>query len=98
MKKEIILQLHSSFELAVNETDGVEYWFARTLQELLGYTKWENFTKVIDKAKTACTNAKQEVSDHFLDVRKMVSCRWYSCVNHSIKAITNNQQAAYIFH
>jgi hypothetical protein len=72
MKTEIISQLHSSFELAVNETDGVEYWFARDLQELLGYTKWENFIKVIDKGKTACANAKQATSDHFLDVRKMV--------------------------
>ena len=72
MKKEIISQLHSSFELAVNETDGIEFWFARDLQELLGYTKWENFIKVIDKAKTACANAKQETSDHFLDLRKMV--------------------------
>ncbi len=72
MKREIISQLHSSFELAVNETDSVEYWFARDLQELLGYSKWENFINVIDKAKIASTNAKQEVSDHFLDVRKMV--------------------------
>ena len=72
MKREIISQLHSSFELAVNETDSVEYWFARDLQELLYYSKWENFVKVIDKAKIASTNAKQEVSDHFLDVRKMV--------------------------
>ncbi len=72
MKQEIISQLHSSFELAVNESDGVEYWFARDLQELLGYSKWENFIKVIEKAKIASTNAKQDVSDHFLDVRKMV--------------------------
>lgn len=72
MKNEIISQLHSSFELAVNETDGVEYWFARDLQELLGYTKWENFIRVIDKGKIACSNAKQEIPDHFLDVRKMV--------------------------
>lgn len=72
MKREIISQLHSSFELAVNETDGVEYWFARDLQELLGYSKWENFIKVIDKAKIAGSNAKQEVSDHFLDAKKMV--------------------------
>ncbi len=71
MIREITLQLHSSFELTVNETDGVEYWFARDLQELLGYSKWENFIKVIDKAKTASTNAKQEVSDQFHDVRKM---------------------------
>ena len=72
MKKETISQLHSSFELAVKETDGVEYWFARDLQDLLGYTKWENFIKVIDKGKIACLNANQEVTDHFLDVRKMV--------------------------
>jgi DNA-damage-inducible protein D len=72
MKKETISQLHSNFELAVNESDGVEYWFARDLQWLLGYTRWENFIKVIDKGKIACSNAKQEISDHFLDVTKMV--------------------------
>ena len=72
MKKENISILHSRFELTVNQSEGVEFWFARDLQELLGYSKWENFIKVVDKAKTACTNAKQEVLDHFLDVRKMV--------------------------
>lgn len=72
MKREIILQLHSSFELAVNETDGVEYWFARDLQELLGYSQWRNFLLVIDKAKIACTNAGQAVADHFADASNMV--------------------------
>ncbi len=72
MKRELISKLHSSFELAANQSDDVEFWLARDLQELLGYSKWENFVKVVDKAKIACTNAKQEVSDHFLDVRKMV--------------------------
>lgn len=72
MKKEIISQLHSSFELAVNETDGVEYWFARDLQLLLGYNEWRNFLKVIEKAKNACENSKQNISDHFVDVNKMV--------------------------
>jgi DNA-damage-inducible protein D len=72
MKKETISQLHSNFELAVNEADGVEYWFARDLQDLLGYSRWENFIKVIDKGKIACNNANQEMIDHFLDVRKMV--------------------------
>jgi DNA-damage-inducible protein D len=72
MKKEMISQLHSSFELAVNQNDGIEFWFARDLQELLGYNEWRNFLKVIDKAQIACENSKQKVLDHFVDVNKMV--------------------------
>jgi len=71
MKKEITSKLHSSFELAVQKTDDVEFWFARDLLELLGY-KWRNFLQVIDKAKTACINAKQNAADHFADISKMV--------------------------
>src|SRR4030043_828075 len=75
MKKEIIVRLHGSFEKSVHkDTDtGTEFWFARDLQNLLGYSKWENFAKVIEKAKTACKNARYEPADHFLDIRKMVS-------------------------
>src|SRR5260221_2383361 len=72
MKREIISQLHSSFELAVNEADGVEYWFARDLEFWLGYYEWRNFLKVIEKAKIACEPSKQKVLDHFVDVNKMV--------------------------
>lgn len=72
MKKEIISKLHSSFELAVNQADDMEFWFARDLQTLLGYAQWRNFLLVIDKAKIACANAKQEVLDHFADISKMV--------------------------
>ena len=72
MKREIISKLHSSFELAVNQNDDVEFWFARDLQVLLGYVQWRNFVLVIDKAKTACANAKQDVLDHFAEVSKMV--------------------------
>ena len=56
----------------VNE-NGQEYWSARELQSVLQYAKWENFEKVIDKAKDACANSGNDVSDHFPDVRKMVS-------------------------
>jgi DNA-damage-inducible protein D len=73
MKKEIVVQLYSAFEQAALEVDGVECWSARELQTLLGYSKWENFANVIDKAKTACKNVGHNVSDHFPDVRKMVS-------------------------
>ncbi|MGC9355233.1 MAG: DNA damage-inducible protein D, partial [Mariniphaga sp.] len=50
----------------------VEFWFARDLQHLLGYTKWDNFLKVINKAKTACEASGNEIIDHFAEVGKMV--------------------------
>ena len=50
----------------------VECWSARDLCSLLGYKLWQNFTKVIDKAKEACVNVGQNVEDHFIDVNKMV--------------------------
>jgi DNA-damage-inducible protein D len=61
------------FEDIKNITDaGVEFWYARELQILLEYTEWRNFEKVIDKAKLACQNSGNAVSDHFVDVNKMV--------------------------
>ena len=74
MKKEIIVKLHASFEELVQQDSetGMEYWLARDLQELLGYAKWENFAKVIEKAKKSCETAGFGSDDHFLDVRKMI--------------------------
>jgi hypothetical protein len=73
MKREVIVRLHASFEeLVQTDTEGGEFWLARDLQELLGYAKWENFAKVIERAKLACQGARYDPLDHFLDVRKMV--------------------------
>lgn len=72
MKSEDIKQLFEQFEQAVCEVNGVECWSARELQKLLGYSKWENFSNVIEKAKESCANVGQEVSDHFPDVRKTI--------------------------
>jgi DNA-damage-inducible protein D len=73
MKKEVIVRLHTTFEeLVQTDTDGGEFWLARDLQELLGYAKWENFAKVIERAKIACQGAGYDPQNHFLDVRKMV--------------------------
>ena len=52
--------------------DGAEYWNARELSEVLQYKKWENFSKVIDRAKLACDNSGLSIQDHFPEVRKMV--------------------------
>lgn len=72
MKQEQIQALFRQFEAAAYEVHGLECWSARELQQLLGYSKWENFVKVIDKAKEAAMNAGEQMSDHFSDVRKMV--------------------------
>ncbi len=74
MKREIIEKYQRIFEQYVHHTeDDIEYWLARELQELLGYKKWENFSKVIEKAIIACENSGQAKEDHFLGVRKMVN-------------------------
>lgn len=54
------------------DENGVEFWFARELQTVLEYTKWENFHKVIKTATIACKISQHQVSDHFAEVRKMV--------------------------
>lgn len=72
MKKEIIVKLKKSFEDYAYEKEGIEFWFARDLLVLLGYSKWENFVKVVQKAKEACKNSGYSEADHFPEVRKKV--------------------------
>jgi len=56
----------------VNEYDE-EFWYAREIQNSLEYTEWRNFSKVIDKAISACKNSENTVSDHFVETNKMVN-------------------------
>lgn len=51
---------------------GMEYWYARELQKVLDYNKWENFERVIEKAKTACQNSNMLIEEHLPEVRKML--------------------------
>ncbi len=73
MKKEIIRSLVNNFESCAKKTEeGIEFWLARDLQQLLGYDKWDNFLNVISKAKISCENSGNNVSDHFADVGKTI--------------------------
>jgi len=56
MKKELVQTLTETFEGHAHQTDsGVEYWLARDIQHLLGYTEWRNFELVIGKARTVAS-------------------------------------------
>ena len=73
MKKELVQALTDTFEGYAQQTEtGVEYWLARDIKHLLGYTEWRNFGLVISKAKTACELSGQVVTNNFVDVNKMV--------------------------
>ena len=73
MKIEVVQALTDTFEGHAQKTEsGVEFWLARDLQHLLGYAEWRNFGTVLSKAKTACELSGHRVSDHFVDVNKMV--------------------------
>lgn len=66
---------HRNFEgiKKIDESE-IEYWEARKLMPLLGYSKWSNFDGVvIEKAKTACKNSDQAVKNHFADIGKMIN-------------------------
>jgi len=73
MKTELVQSLTTNFEACAQQADnGVEFWLARDLQHLLGYSEWRNFLAVVNKGKTACEVSGHTVADHFVDVNKMV--------------------------
>lgn len=72
MKQELIIELFGKFEKASYIYNDIEFWSAREMQNIFSYSKWENFLKVIDKAKTSCETAGGNIKDHFADIRKMV--------------------------
>jgi DNA-damage-inducible protein D len=70
---DLVSEEYKSFESIKRiREDGTEYWYARELAGVLQYSKWENFSKVIDRAMLACKNSGFVITDHFPEVRKMV--------------------------
>ena len=76
MEKNKIAALKRSFDKIahthVDNSDSVEYWFARELQQLLGYSRWEDFEKAVQRGITACENTGVPIENHFREVPKMV--------------------------
>ena len=54
------------------DENGIEFWYAREIMEVLQYSKWQNFEKIIDKAKTSCKNSDISVFEHFTDISKTI--------------------------
>ena len=52
---------------------GQEFWYARELQEVLEYSEWRNFKKVLNKAIQACENSQNTTTDHFVEINKMIN-------------------------
>lgn len=94
MKKDNTAALLVQFEALVRTEQGVEFWFARDLQPLLGYDRWENFAKLLDRAKTSCAGAGQPVADHFRDVTKMV--RLGSSSERAVEDVALTRYACYL--
>lgn len=69
-----VVALKSTFDGIVHQVpdENVEYWLARELMGLLGYSRWENFLEAIKRAENACYLQKIELSYHFRDVTKMI--------------------------
>lgn len=74
MTGEILQQMQSQFDsLAKKLGDGTEFWFARDLQEPLGYSRWDNFLAAIKRAVESCETAKIDTENHFRGVTKKVA-------------------------
>ena len=58
--------------MKIEESENIEFWYARDLQKILGYTEWRNFEDVISKAIISCKKAGFEVIDHFVEFNKMI--------------------------
>ena len=94
MKSELIIELFEKFEGASYMYNNIECWSARELQEIFSYSKWDNFIKVIDKAKIGCENVGEKIADHFAELGKMVDLG--SGSQREIKDIALTRYACYL--
>lgn len=96
MDEKMITKLKKLFDDIIHISEGgeIEFWYARELQPLLGYSRWENFELVIKKAMISCENAGGNVEDHFRGVTKMIKLA--KNAERSIKEYVLTRYACYL--
>lgn len=74
MDKKRVSQIKEQFDHVIHSDANakIEFWYARDLMPLLGYERWENFDKAINRAMESCETSGIEISDHFREVTKMI--------------------------
>ena len=75
MERKQIENIKAEFDksIQVYENSEIEYWYARDLMRLLGYERWENFDKTIERARTSCKTSGMNDLDHFREITKMIN-------------------------
>lgn len=73
--KKRVGQSKDQFDLTIHSDrkEHIEFWYARDFMPLLGYERWENFAKAIDRTIESCETGGVEVWDHFREVTKMIT-------------------------
>ena len=96
MDSKRIEQVKEQFDLAiqVTEEEKIEFWYARDLMKLLGYSRWENFEKAVERAMESCKTSQIKALDHFREVTKMVSLG--SGANRKVKDYMLTRYACYL--
>lgn len=91
-----IEQIKKSYDEIIQKTEqgDVEFWYARDLMTLLGYTEWRNFDNAIKRSMESCNTSNIEVFDHFVEVNKMVKLG--SGAKRSVKDYMLTRYACYL--
>jgi DNA-damage-inducible protein D len=95
MKKNIVSAHHQTFEeIKQISEDGAEFWSSRQLGKILDYAEYRNFLPVIEKAKIACSQSGQAISDHFVEMHEMVSIG--STAQREMESVRLSRYACYL--